>query len=170
MGETLNIFFRARDDGTYEVQLKGSWSGRTVSGQFVPPYTSRQVSALQKKLNTLTTRDHELRVIGQRLFQALCGVDTTGHVLAHEDSGHVPDVPSVLHSVIQRTLRRRGTVALTLGFGVGCDAFVRYPWELLHNGEHFLLVAGVFTLSRVLLRPDSPIGCELPVHPPFRML
>ncbi len=170
MGETLNIFFRACDDGTYEVQLKGSWSGRTVSGQFVPPYTSRQVSALQKKLNTLATRDHELRVIGQRLFQALCGADATGQVQAHEDSGRVPDVPSVLHSVIQRTLKRRGTVALTLGFAVGCDAFVRYPWELLHNGEHFLLVAGVFTLSRVLLRPDSPVGCELPVHPPFRML
>ena len=61
-------------------------------------------------------------------------------------------------------------MALTLGFDVGCDTFVRYPWELLHNGEHFLLVSGVFTLSRVLLRPDSPVGCELPVHPPFRML
>jgi hypothetical protein len=125
---------------------------------------------LQKKLNTLTTRDHELRVIGQRLFQALCGADATGHVQEHEDTGHVPDVQSVLHSVVQRTLKRRGTVALTLGFDVGCDAFVRYPWELLHNGEHFLLVSGVFTLSRVLLRPDSPVGCELPVHPPFRML
>jgi hypothetical protein len=61
-------------------------------------------------------------------------------------------------------------VALTLSFDVGCDAFVRYPWELLHNGDHFLLVSGVFTLSRVLLRPDSPVGGELPVHPPFRVL
>ena len=80
MGETLNIVFSARDDGTYEVRLKESWSGRTVRGQFVPPYTSRQVSALQKKLNTLDTRDHELRVIGQRLFQALCGADASEHV------------------------------------------------------------------------------------------
>jgi hypothetical protein len=168
MGETLNILFRVCDDSTYEVQLRESWSGRTVSGQFVPPYTSRQMSALQKKLNTLNTRDHELRVIGQQLFHALCGVDESG---ADGDlRGSALSVRSVLLGVIQRTVKRRGTVALMLSFDVGCDAFVRYPWELLHNGDHFLLVSGVFTLSRVLLRPDSPVGGELPVHPPFRVL
>src|SRR5436853_2879875 len=125
MGETLNILFRAHDAGTYEVQLKESWSGKTVCGQFVPPYTSRQVSTLQKKLNTLATGNHELRVIGQRLFQALCGADASGHVQAHGDSHgtvvdseHAPDVQSVLRSVIQRVLKRRGTVALTLSFDV----------------------------------------------------
>jgi hypothetical protein len=171
MGETLNVLFCARDDGTYGVRLKESWSGRTVYGRFIPPYTSRQISTLQKKLNTLDTRDRELRVIGQRLFRALCGVDTNGHVQAYGDSGLAPEsVQSVLRSVIQRTLKRRGTVALILGFDASCETFVRYPWELLHNGDHFLLSSGVFTLSRVLLRPDSPVGCELPVHPPFRVL
>ena len=65
---------------------------------------------------------------------------------------------------------RRGTVAMSLLFGPGCDEFVRYPWELLHNGDHFLLVSGIFTLTRALLRPDMPTGCELPVSPPLRVL
>lgn len=170
MGETLTILFSARDDGTYEMRLKESWSGKMVCGQFIPPYTSSQASALQKKLNTLETRDHELRVIGQRLFNALCGAHAVGHLQAYADSGSVPDVQTVLRSVILRALKRRGTVALVLSFGVGCDAFIRYPWELLHNGDHFLLVSGLFTLSRVLRRPDCPVGGDLPVHPPFRIL
>jgi CHAT domain len=171
MAETLTIIFSAGDDGTYEVRLKESWSGETVRGRFVPPYTSRQVSALQKKLNTLETPDHELRMIGQRLFKALCGADPRGHVQTYEGyRGSDPDVQSTLREVIERTLKRRGTVALTLGFDVGCEAFVRYPWELLHNGDRFLLVSGVFTLSRVLMRPDSSVGCELLVYPPLRVL
>ena len=44
------------------------------------------------------------------------------------------------------------------------------PRELLHNGDHFLLASGIFTLSRVLVRPDAPGSSELPVHPPFRVL
>ena len=83
MGETLNILFCACDDGTYEVRLKGGWSGGTVCGQFVPPYTSRQVGTLQKKLNTLATGDHELRSIGQRLFKSLCGADASRNIQAH---------------------------------------------------------------------------------------
>src|SRR5690348_616164 len=117
MAETLTILFSARDDGTYEVRLKESWSGKMVCGQFIPPYTSSQASALQKKLNTLETPDHELQVIGQRLFNALCGARTGGHVQAYADSGLVPNVQTVLHGVIQRTLKRRGTVALILSFG-----------------------------------------------------
>src|SRR5256886_17619916 len=76
----------------------------------------------------------------------------------------------MLRSVIQRTLRRRGTVAMTFGFTPGCDEFVRYPWELLHNGEHFLIASGIFTFTRALLRPGEPVGCELPVQPPMRLL
>jgi hypothetical protein len=170
MGETLTILFSARDDGTYEVRLKERWSGKMVCGQFIPPYTSSQVSALQKKLNALETRDRELCVIGQRLFNALCGAHAGGYVQAYGDSGLVLDVQTVLRGAIQRTLKRRGTAALILSFGVGCDAFIRYPWELLHNGDHFLLISGLFTLSRVLRRPDCPVGGELPVHPPFRVL
>ncbi len=49
-------------------------------------------------------------------------------------------------------------------------SFVRYPWELLHNGNHFLLVTGIFTLTRALWLPDMPGGGELPVHPPLRVL
>src|SRR5215469_14586982 len=99
MGETLTILFSARGDGTYEVRLKESWSGKMVYGQFTPPYTSSQASTLQKKLNTLETRDHELRVIGQRLFNALCGAHAGGHVQTYTDSGPVPDVQAVLSSV-----------------------------------------------------------------------
>ncbi|WP_161975384.1 tetratricopeptide repeat protein [Tengunoibacter tsumagoiensis] len=164
MGETVTILFNSRTDGTYEVQVKESWSGNTVSGEFLPPYSSKQVSALQKKLNGLDSRDSELRDIGRRLYGALCGNDPK-----HLEATH-PPVQTLLHSVIHRTLKRRGTVALTLCFGPGCEEFVRYPWELLHNGDHFLLVSGIFTLSRALLRPDLPGGCELPVHPPFRVL
>src|SRR5207248_3809734 len=43
-------------------------------------------------------------------------------------------------------------------------------WELLHNGEHFLLVSGIFTLTRALLLPDLPAQAELPVYPPLRLL
>lgn len=167
MGETLNILFHANEDNTYEIRIKESWSGHTVRGNFIPPYTSRQLNALQKKLSKLDSHDHELRALGCHLFSALCGADTT---VASDKKPADPALQGMLHDVIQRTLKRRGTVALMLEFGIGCDEFVRYPWELLHNGDHFLLVSGIFTLSRVLLRPDSPVGCELPVHPPFRIL
>ncbi len=167
MGETLSLQFRACDGGLYEVQLKESWSGHTVCGKFVPPYTPRQVSTLQKKLNTLQSSDAELRDIGYRLFRAICDV---GPVESPIISSEITSVQTVFQGIIQRTLKRRGTVALSLIFEPGCEEFVRYPWELLHNGNHFLTVSGVFTLSRSLLRVDSPVGCELPVHPPFRML
>ncbi len=163
MGETLNLQFASREDGSFELQVKESWSGHSVKGDFIPPYSSRQLGALLKKLNTLESDDQELGEIGQRLFQALCGTPTPGASAEHS-------VQAMLRSVIQRTLRRRGTVALTLSFAAGCDEFVSYPWELLHNGEHFLLASGVFTLTRALLRPDMPSQCELPIYPPLRVL
>ncbi len=167
MGETLNLLFRSREDGTFELQVKESWSGRVVHGSFAPPYKTRQLNALIKKLNFLESDEQALREIGQRLFLALCGSETPG---ASRRESSEQSVQAVLRSVIQRTLKRRGTVALTLEFGPGCDEFVRYPWELLHNGEHFLLASGVFTLTRALLRPDMPAEGELPVHPPMRLL
>src|SRR5579859_5508653 len=167
MGETLNLLFRNREDGTFELRVKESWSGRTVSGSFVPPYTTKQLNALHKKLNNLASSDDDLREIGHRLFLALCGSETPG-TSRRELSEQ--SVQAMLRSVIQRTLRRRGTVALTFSFAPGCDEFVRYPWELLYNGEHFLIASGIFTLTRALLRPEEPVGCELPVHPPMRLL
>ncbi len=167
MGETLNLLFRSRENGAYELQVKESWSGRIVCGSFVPPYTSKQLNTVLKKLNNLDSDYQELREIGQRLFLALCGSETPG--TSRRESSE-QSVQAVLRSVIQRTLKRRGTVALTFCFSPGCDEFVRYPWELLHNGDHFLLVSGIFTLTRALLRPDMPGGCELPVHPPMRVL
>ncbi len=166
MGETVNIHFCASGDGTYELQVKENWSGRTVCGSFVPPYKGRMLNALQKKLNRLDSSDRELRTIGYRLYAALCGFDPAA---SHQPGARTP-VHTLLHNLIQRTLKRRGTVALSLSFGAGCDEFVRYPWELLHNGDHFLLVSGIFTLSRALMWPDNPLGCELPVQPPFRVL
>ncbi|MBE3557684.1 MAG: tetratricopeptide repeat protein [Ktedonobacteraceae bacterium] len=167
MGETLHLLFQSRENGSFEVRVKESWSGRTVSGSFVPPYTPKQLNLLLKKLNNLELDDHELREIGQQLFLALCGgrVTTMERGDASEQS-----VQALLRSVVQRTLRRRGTVALILSFGPGCDEFARYPWEILHNGDHFLLVSGIFTLSRALLQPDAPGGCELPIHLPMRVL
>ncbi len=167
MGETLSLLFRRRDDGSFELQLKEGWSGREVTGSFVPPYSSRQIKALQKKLNNLDSSYNELREIGQRLFLALCGSEKPG---ASRPEPSEQSVQGVLRGVIQRTLKRRGTVALTFIFGPGCDEFVRYPWELLHNGNHFLLVSGIFTLTRALLRQDLPTSGDLPVHPPLRVL
>jgi tetratricopeptide (TPR) repeat protein len=167
MGETLNLLFRSRENGAYELQVKENWSGRTVCGSFVPPYTSKQLNTVLKKLNNLDSSYQELREIGQRLFLALCGSETPG---TNRPEASEQSVQAVLRSVIQRTLKRRGTVALTFCFSPGCDEFVRYPWELLHNGDHFLLVSGIFTLTRAFLRPDMPVGCELPVHPPMRVL
>ncbi len=167
MGETVNVLFHACENGTYGIRVKESWSGRTVSGSFVPPYVGRQLNTLQKRLSNLESRDHELRDVGYSLFSALCGFDTTRPKWSEPTD---LSVQGVFRTVIQRTLKRRGTVALMLSFGPGCDEFVRYPWELLHNGDHFLLVSGVFTLSRLLLGPDGTVGCELPVRPPLRML
>ncbi|HEY4384722.1 MAG TPA: hypothetical protein VGN34_09645, partial [Ktedonobacteraceae bacterium] len=141
------------------MQARESWSGHTVHSKFVPPYTPKQLQSLHKKLNALTTRYEDLCEIGCHLFSALGGGEDKKK--PHENSVH-----AVLRSVIQRTLKRRGTVALTLCFGPDCDQFIRYPWELLHNGDHFLLASGIFTLTRAILRPDVPAGCELPVHPP----
>jgi tetratricopeptide (TPR) repeat protein len=167
MGETLNLLFKRRENGTFELEARESWSGHTVIGDFLPPYTTKQLNPLLKKLNSLDMDDQELRDIGLRLFLALCGTDSTksNSTVSPEQS-----VCSVLRGTIQRTIKRRGTVALALCFGPGCDEFVRYPWELLHNGDYFLLASGIFTLSRALLRPDLPVGCELPVHLPMRVL
>ncbi|HEX7737328.1 MAG TPA: tetratricopeptide repeat protein [Ktedonobacteraceae bacterium] len=167
MAETLNLLFHKRADETFELQVRGSWSGRVVSGSFVPPYTSRQVNTLLKRLNNLESDQRELREVGHRLFLAVCGSETPGEN-RHENSEQ--SVQAMLRSVIQRTLRRRATVALTLCFGPGCEEFVRYPWELLHNDEHFLLASGVFTLTRAILRPDFEAECSLPVYAPMRLL
>ncbi|MGH2509410.1 MAG: hypothetical protein ACRDHZ_18690, partial [Ktedonobacteraceae bacterium] len=167
MAETLNLLFQKHEDESFELQVRGSWSGRFVSGSFIPPYTTRQLNALLKRLNNLEGDSRELREIGFRLFLALCGV-TTAEANKRESSEQ--SVQAALRSVIQRTLRRRATVALTLCFGPGCEEFVRYPWELLHNDEHFLLASGVFTLTRAILRQDTPDECSLPVYPPSRLL
>jgi tetratricopeptide (TPR) repeat protein len=167
MGETLNLLFRGGEKDNFELQVKESWSGRAVCGSFVPPYQTRQLNALLKKINTYENDDRELREIGQRLFIALCGSEAPGGSL--RASSERP-IRSVLRGVIERALGRRGSVALTLSFAPGCEEFVRYPWELLHNGEHFLLASGIFTLTRALVRPDMPPGSELPVHPPLRVL
>jgi tetratricopeptide (TPR) repeat protein len=167
MGETLNLLFRRRENGTVELMVKESWSGRVVSDSYIPPYQARQLNALLKKLNTFESDDHELREIGRHLYLSLCGPATagTGRSESSEQS-----IRAVLRSVIQRALGRRGSVALTLSFAPECNEFARYPWELLHNGEHFLIASGVFTLTRALVRPDMPSGCVLPVHPPLRIL
>src|SRR5579885_818383 len=167
MAETLNLQFQKREDETFELQVRGSWSGRVVSGNFVPPYNSRQLNTLLKRLNNLESDQREQREIGHRLFLALCGSETPG---ATRREAMEQSVQAMWRSVIQRTLRRRATVALTLCFGPGCEEFVRYPWELLHNDEHFLLASGVFTLTRAILRPDSPSESTLPVYPPLRLL
>src|SRR2546423_382720 len=167
MGETLHLLFRRRENGAFELQVRENWSGRAVSGSFVPPYTGRQLNALHKKLNKFNNSIPDLRDIGYRLFLALCGSETPG-TSRRELSEQ--SVQAMLRSVIQRTLRRRGTVALTFSFAPDCDEFARYPWELLHNGEHFLLASGVFSLTRALLRPGEPLGCDLPAQPPMRML
>ena len=167
MAETLNLLFQKRADETFELQVRGSWSGRSVSGNFVPPFTSRQLNTLLKRLNNLESDQRELREVGHRLFLAVCGSETPGES-RHENSEQ--SVQAMLRSVIQRTLRRRATVALTLCFGPGCEEFVRYPWELLHNDEHFLLASGVFTLTRAILRADIPAEGSLPVYAPMRLL
>lgn len=167
MAETLNLLFQKREDETFELQVRGSWSGRFVSGSFVPPYTSRQLNTLLKRLNNLESDQRELREVGHRLFLALCGSERPG-TSRRETSEQ--SVQAMLRNVIQRTLRRRATVALTLCFGPNCEEFVRYPWELLHNDEHFLLASGVFTLTRAILRPDMSSEDVLPVYPPLRLL
>src|SRR5438128_195233 len=138
MGETLNLLFKRRDDDSVELQVRESWSGRVVTGSFVPLYTSRQLKALQKRLNNVERSVEELREVGHRLFLALCGSETPG---TNRRDQAEQSVQAILRSVIQRTLGRRGTVALTFSFDQGCDEFVSYPWELLHNGEHFLLAS-----------------------------
>jgi tetratricopeptide (TPR) repeat protein len=188
MGETLNLQFHRREDSSYELLARESWLGHVVRGDFVPVYSSRQLHTLLKKLNLQESDEHELIDIGHRLFLALCGTSaistatsagaSTGigkphkQELAAAATGGSAEhsVQAMLRSVIQRTLRRRGTVALTLIFEEGCEEFASYPWELLHNGEYFLLVAGVFTLTRALLLPDQPAQAELPIYPPFRLL
>jgi tetratricopeptide (TPR) repeat protein len=166
MGETLNLLFRSREQNTFEVQVRESWSGHTVTGSFVPPYNSKQLNALHKKLNN-GENNTDLRAIGYRLFLALCGAETPG-ISRRELSEQ--SVQAMLRGVIQRTLRRRGTVAVTFSFGPGCDEFVRYPWELLHNGEHFLIASGIFTLTRAIIQQERPARSELPVHLPMRLL
>src|SRR5579863_3329625 len=101
MGETINLLFRNRENGTYEVQIKENTSGRIVTGNFVPPYTGRQLTALQKKLNTLDSGYQELREIGYRLFRALCDVEENGKSTSQRETSE-PSVRAVLRTTIQR--------------------------------------------------------------------
>src|SRR5215831_9928602 len=167
MGETLNLLFRKCEDGSFELQAKESRSGRIICGSFDPPFQPRQLNSLLRRLNTFESDDRELREIGQHLYQSLVGFAPFG---TDRREASEQSIRAVLRGVIQGALGRRGSVALTLSFTPECHEFVRYPWELLHNGEHFLLASGVFTLTRALMRPDMPSGSELPVHPPLRIL
>src|ERR1700726_1916645 len=121
MGAPLNLLFRRREDGSYELQARESWSGRTISGNFISPYTGKQLNALQRKLNTLESSSHELRDIGQRLFLALCGTNSFEAPGTSRRESSEQSVQAVLRGVIQRTLHRRGTVALTFSFTPECD-------------------------------------------------
>src|SRR5260370_38146814 len=103
------------------------------------------------KVNGVGMDDRELGEIGHRLFLALCGSETPG---ANRRESSEQSVQAMLRSVIQRTLKLRDTVALTLVLAPGCDEFVRYPCEPLHNGAHFLLASGNFTLTRSRRRAD----------------
>src|SRR5579875_1423933 len=166
MRETLTLLFRKGEDGNIELQVKESHSGRIIRGSFVTPYTPTQLNRLLRKLNNSLIEDEELREIGETLFLALCG---PGVATPPRASSSRP-IRTVLREVIQRTLHKRGTVALTLCFAAGCEEFVRYPWELLHNGEHFLLASGIFTLTRALMLEDNSKREELPVYPPMKLL
>jgi tetratricopeptide (TPR) repeat protein len=166
-GETLNILFSKGEKGTYELQIKDSWSGHVEKSQFVPPYPPKQLDVLLRKINILEIDGEELREIGHRLFLALGGSETTRTTHTEQPSSLIQ---AILRGSIQRTLRDYGTIALTLSFAPDCEELMRYPWELLHNGEHFLLASGVFTLTRTLLNPEMPAESELPVSPPIRLL
>ena len=167
MGETLNLLFRKCDDGTFELQAQENQSEHVICGNFIPPINARHLNALLKKLNTFESDDRELREIGQILYQSLFGSVANG---TERRESSEQSIRAVLRGVIQNAIRRRGSVALTLSFTPECHEFVRYPWELLHNDEYFLLASGVFTLTRALVRPDMPSDNELPVHPPLRIL
>ena len=166
MRETLTLLFRKSENGNYELQVKDSRSGHTINGIFVPPFTPTQLNRLLKKLNNQWIDDDELREIGKTLFLAVCGSDAPGPSRA---SSSLP-IRAMMREVIQHTLHKRGTVALTLCFAEGCEELVRFPWELLHNGEYFLLASGIFTLTRALMRPEIQRGSELPVYPPMKLL
>ncbi|HZU67924.1 MAG TPA: tetratricopeptide repeat protein [Ktedonobacteraceae bacterium] len=166
MRETVTLLFRKGEGGNIELQVKESHSGRTIRGSFVNPYTPTQLNRLLRKLNNSLIEDEELREIGETLFLALCGSD----VAAPSRASSSRSIRIVMREVIQRTLHKRGTVALTLCFAPGCEEFVRYPWELLHNGEHFLLASGIFTLTRALMIEDNAKREELPVYPPMKLL
>src|SRR5690242_11116279 len=71
--ETLNLQFYRREDGSFEIQVKDSWSGHIARGDFVRPYSPRQLRALLNRLNTQEISEHNLIEIGHRLFLALCG-------------------------------------------------------------------------------------------------
>ncbi|MGZ3615450.1 MAG: CHAT domain-containing protein, partial [Ktedonobacteraceae bacterium] len=167
MGETLNLLFRKCDDGTFELQAQENQSEHIICGDFIPPINARHLNALLKKLNTFESDDRELRDIGQILYQSLFGSVANG---TERRESSEQSIRAVLRGVIQNAIRRRGSVALTLSFTPECHEFVRYPWELLHNDEYFLLASGVFTLTRALVRPDMPSDNELPVQPPLRIL
>src|SRR5574337_789616 len=167
MGETLNLLFRKCEDGSFELQAKEGRSGHVICGSFDPPYSPQKLSSILRKLNTFESDDRELREIGQRLYQSL--IDSASNSTDRREAAE-QSIRAVLRSIIQGALGRRESAALTLSFTPECHEFVRYPWELLHNGEYFLLASGVFTLTRALVRPDMPSGSDLPVHPPLRVL
>ena len=167
MRETLTLLFRKGEDSKIELQVKESHSGHTIRGTFVPPYTPAQLNNLLKRLNNPLVDDEELRSIGKKLFLALCGPDGAA---APSRASSSRSIRAVMREVIQRTLHKRGTVALTLCFAPGCEEFVRYPWELLHNDEYFLLASGIFTLTRALMSEENQKGGELPVYPPMKLL
>src|SRR5437867_3079651 len=121
MGETLNLLFRNLEDGTFELQARENWSGRTVSGSFVPPYTSRQLNALQKKLNKFNNNINDLHEIGYRLFLALCGSETPGTSRRELSEHSVQAMQRALAGLIEN-----GTILLDKKEQVTYDDLVGY--------------------------------------------
>jgi len=94
-------------------------------------------------------RPGDQRAIGRRLYDSLI----------------VGSIRTAMEANRNAARRHHARLAVQLRFNSGAVAFARMPWELLHDGDSFLLLDGVDLTRYILLpRPASSIQCEPPLR------
>ncbi len=97
--------------------------------------------------------DGAFAAVGQALYEALF------------PEGEMRDS---LAEALVVTRAEREPLALQLHLDAGSPSLARYPWELVHDGQSFLVADGIVALARYV---DSPqVHTPAQVHRPLRLL
>lgn len=126
---------------TYEVRVSDSPAGESAAERITLPPPDAVMAQVQDPSERVT--------VGQQLFEAL----------------FPGEVGQVYRAVLADAALNDQRLALELRFPRDLTAAARYPWELIHDSNRFLLQAGAVNLARYLMFPEPPriLAAETPL-------